>query len=774
MLAGLLILPLVTGCGEKEETETAVVKFDTPWSSEEHWMVSSIVADLHGLAELAGGKTSDAAANAEKDARVYQVGGVGITMAPSCWDIASYRPLLETWKPVAASSAGAGPELTRDLLTPSAKVLQKANDSISRRIKAAPGDPLVHEEAAFLLGVFGQRENARGFSDVRMTLCRMTAHLALAEYLRGGAKPSLTGEWARVLYDCHAGRPRQARERAATIPQEGDSGRWKRVVDLTITGDWRRTGDLDDPSLAEAIAHVRALKDHRGNPQMMEFVSQHKEIQAIPEWSRLLAAGGKSVEEGHTAMRSGLAMEFLEISEVFPTGKNPKPDRLAKYLTLTGRDKIAGAWRVIPDGDWAAYFRRHVFAMCGDVSRFAIRLWGSDEAAVEWEEYVLGYSRLLPGHELVEPLVSTRAADFQKDMRATVAYTLKQPEQVPMGLWFDYRFPSLNVSLEVAMPDQKTWFREVSPPGTAHEPCQRIRFTGIQGGDWIEHITALHQMDPWDSELCFELAENTGNDMASVRKAWGDVREYSVRPLRQTLMSPKLTPDERIETLRTLAPLDPDEGFELGQMLVMTGRPDEAIQAFEAAYKDSPDRVSASNQTQWMIYYYKSKGDDKKAREIADHNEEVFSQRGLVSALTLAVVEKDSARAKKLARDIEERYGDSDYLPVAAWDEGKNEKLLRGIFPEGIKTVALADFPEGSKDKGPRVANSSLTLQMAGMRPGDVVLAIDGKRVENFQQYFMLLATDLEPKVRIIYRRGKKVAEVECLLPQRRLDCGMN
>ncbi|RYD18870.1 MAG: hypothetical protein EOP88_21065 [Verrucomicrobiaceae bacterium] len=777
MLAGLAAFPILTGCGDKEGAETGpTVKFDSPWTCEEHWMASNIAADLRGMAKLAGATVESAETVPGKKEREYRVGKVTLVMSPSCWDTASYKPLLEGWKPKAVTAPASADDLLGSLLTPNAAVLQKANGSVSKRIKESPADAAAHEDAAFLLGVFGIRDNARAFSDVRSVICRMTAHLALAEHLRGGGKASPNGEWAKVLFELHVGRTRGARELAAAIPQEGNSGRWKRVVDLLATGDWRRMGDLADPSLAEMIAHARALKIHRGNPQMMEFVTQHKAVQEVPEWSRLLPGNGRSVEEGHLLMRSGLPMEMLEIGQVFKIGKDPKPADLTKVLAVTGPVALVakeGEPRVIQDSDWAAYFRRHFFATCSDVSRFALRSWGSDEAAEEWEAYVLPYCRPLPGHELVEPLVSTQEADFRKDMQAAAKFTLGHPEQVPMALWFDYRYPNLEVTSGGEMPAQKPWFREPSPPGTAYDACLRIRFDGMMGGPWVPTVTALHKIDPWDSELCFEVAESGGSNPASVEKGWGEMREYSTQPLRQLLKNANITPDERIGTLRTLAPLDQEYGLQLGYLLAMTGKPEEAIKAYEAAYEEATDRVAVSNQTQWMIHYYKSTGQDAKAREIADHNEEVYSQSGLVSAFTLAVVEKDVARAKKLARAIEERYGEGRYVPVAAWQEGKNEKLLRQIFPEGIKQVTVADFKAEEKYKGTRIAENSLTVRTAGLRAGDVVLAVNGQRVESFRQYFMLMASELEPRVRILYRRGKTFAEVECLLPERRLDSSM-
>lgn len=343
-----------------------------------------------------------------------------------------------------------------------------------------------------------------------------------------------------------------------------------------------------------------------------------------------------------------------------------------------------------------------------------------------------------------------------------------------MGLWFDYRFPNLEVSVKTSMPDQASWFREVSPPGTAHEPCRRIRFTGIHGGDWVSHIKALHQIDPWNPELCYELAENTGNNSDSVKSSWGAMRDYSKRPLLQTLESPQLTSAQRIETLRILAPIDPESGLKLGSALVMEKRPEEAIQAYETAYEKTPDRVAVSNQTRWMIHFYKSHGKDAKAREVADHNEKVYSKSGLDSALALALQEKDSKRANRIAEAISERYEDMTYSAIAAWFADGDEKALRRVFPDGLKEVTLSELETGQSLKGARLENQSTTTTTLGMRGGDVILAIDGKRVETFRQYVMLMSSTLEPRTRIIYRRGKKLKELDCLLPDRRLYVNMN
>ncbi|MEO5715750.1 MAG: PDZ domain-containing protein [Luteolibacter sp.] len=769
-----MVFPFLAACGKKEEAVVEVgTSFESPWPSEEQWMVSSVVADLQGICALAGGKAAEGSVTAGKVDHEFQVGGVTLKMSPSCWDTASYQALLESWKPAPQSAAGPAPDLVHDLLTPTATGLQKANDAISARIAAAPADPLVHEEAAFLLGVFGIRENACQFGDLRPLVCRMTAHLAIASHLRKGAEPSTVGQWARVFYEYHTGRRIKARELAASMPAEGDGGRWKRVVEMLVTGDWRRAGDLDNPSLAEAIAISRAFQAHRGNPLMIEFLKNHKGLQEIPEWSRALSGPGKSVGDGRLAMNSALVMEFREIAEIFHTGEQPKPEKLAHFIGQEAPSRLvvgSDGPRVISNADWAAYFRRHLYYCSADIARFCIRKWGSMEGAVAWQQTVAPYFRKLPDHELIEPLVATKNADYQTSLKTTAEFIRHHPEKVPNGVWFDYRFPALEkVSAETRMPSQTPWFREVSPPGTAYDPTRRIRYEGIQGSTWVDHIKALHAVDPWNSELCYEMAENTGNNIESVKNAWGDLSEYSIRPLNQTLQGPKLTSDERIETLRTLFKIEPSAGLDLGEALVIAGRPEEAVAPYEGAFRDDADRVRVANTTRWLIYHYKSTGQDAKAREVADHNAEVFSARGLDSALALAIEEKDFKRAKKIAADIAERYDDPTYIPIAAWYAGGDKKALTRVFPDGLKEVAAADFDGSKPVKGIRIDSNSSVTRAVGLKAGDVILAIDGKRLETMPQYYMVLSSQLGPQTRIIYRRGKKIEEVGCQLPDRRL-----
>ena len=767
-------LTLFVGCSKEGEESTATIpheNFKSAWTCEEHWMVSTVASDLQGMAKLAGASHTAPPCDFDEKEQCYTLGNVQLKPEPSCWDLASYKPLLQSWSLKAEPATDDGPDLIHDLLTPTAESLQNANNELSARIEKHPNDPSLHEDAAFLLGVFGIRENACAFGDLRPLICRMTAHLAFADRLRDGTKRSATGEWAKVLFDLHTGRPKLALATMEAIPDEGNAGRWKRCITLLITRDWRRADDLSDPSLAESIAHLRALKVHRGNQAMLEIVGANEDLQIVPEWSRLLVGSGKSVEEGHLAMSSAIALELVEMGSIFPIGDNPQPKKLAEFIGSDAPSALVsseGATKVIQDSDWAAYFRRHFFTICSSINRFTLRQWASDDAAEEWENAMLPYCRALPSHELIEPLLSTGESDFQSDLKHTADFILKNPEKVPSGLWFDYRFPNLEVSARTRMPNQIQWFRQATPTGTAYNAKWRIRFAGIQGADWPEKISELHQIDPWNDELCYELAENTGNNIDSVKRAWGDIREYSIRPLKQILDSSKLSHDDRIETLKILIKLDPEYGLDLGEALVIAERPEEAAAAYEVAFADASDRVRVSNKSRWLISYYMHSNQPEKAHEVADHIAEVYSHSGLGSAMILAISEKDFARARELAKAISERYGSDKSLAIVGWAAGDKD-ALKDLFPNGLQEVTTADFASGEAVKGMRIVSQTTVMDAAGLRRSDVILAIDGKRIETLDQYFAIMDSQLGSETSLIIKRRKEIMEINCQLPDRRL-----
>ncbi|MCZ7637039.1 MAG: hypothetical protein M5U12_13980 [Verrucomicrobia bacterium] len=194
------------------------------YEEESQFIVQSLLEDLLGMTQwaVAGTVATDAsrrvrveegeeAAWGHPDYRVSLRGKSGgadqpfkLVIERPLWDPAVYGPVLdglfqEIGRPVAATEpAGTeGPSLLEELLALDAPAIERANERVSQALREEFRQPVQHERAALLLGVFGLREAAGVFSDVRSVLGRLTAHLAFARALAPSGRPAAKGAWRR-------------------------------------------------------------------------------------------------------------------------------------------------------------------------------------------------------------------------------------------------------------------------------------------------------------------------------------------------------------------------------------------------------------------------------------------------------------------------------------------------------------------------------------------------------------------------------------------------
>ncbi len=93
---------------------------------------------------------------------------------------------------------------------------------------------------------------------------------------------------------------------------------------------------------------------------------------------------------------------------------------------------------------------------------------------------------------------------------------------------------------------------------------------------------------------------------------------------------------------------------------------------------------------------------------------------------------------------MEERY--DDFGPLLAFCERYKKltgdtrfepevkKRLKKVFPNGVERVSLADF-HGSPADGVSILEQNQLLKAAGLRVGDVIVALNGTRTRTFSQY---------------------------------------
>lgn len=98
----------------------------------------------------------------------------------------------------------------------------------------------------------------------------------------------------------------------------------------------------------------------------------------------------------------------------------------------------------------------------------------------------------------------------------------------------------------------------------------------------------------------------------------------------------------------------------------------------------------------------------------------------------------------------EKRVGDGRYRAEAA-------QALKTIFPDGLQRATLADFTTPALPRGhPLSSDPGVQLSQLGLKPGDMILAVDGYRVQSADQYNTVWSfTDAADISLIVWRRGR-------------------
>ena len=89
-----------------------------------------------------------------------------------------------------------------------------------------------------------------------------------------------------------------------------------------------------------------------------------------------------------------------------------------------------------------------------------------------------------------------------------------------------------------------------------------------------------------------------------------------------------------------------------------------------------------------------------------------------------------------------------------------------------MKNVTLADFTEAPVS-GAVITSSSSRIMQHGLKVGDVIVALDGYRVDTFGQYGFVRGMKAEAPLQLILWDGSKYREQAASVPDRRFECGM-
>jgi hypothetical protein len=191
--------------------------------------------------------------------------------------------------------------------------------------------------------------------------------------------------------------------------------------------------------------------------------------------------------------------------------------------------------------------------------------------------------------------------------------------------------------------------------------------------------------------------------------------------------------------MQRVCELHPDEGYShLAPYLVDRGRFDEGRQAYEEWLAKGRREVHISNAMGWIVRHYHERGDHQKAAAIAERVAETASFWGLITLANLHDWHGDFDEAEALHRRAWKRYDSPNEL-VAFYlrNNRKDEevsKLLAEVFPGGLTRVPDAPPPTSPRD-GLIVLETGITGAAEGLKVNDVIVGVDGYRVQNLSQY---------------------------------------
>jgi tetratricopeptide (TPR) repeat protein len=213
--------------------------------------------------------------------------------------------------------------------------------------------------------------------------------------------------------------------------------------------------------------------------------------------------------------------------------------------------------------------------------------------------------------------------------------------------------------------------------------------------------------------------------------------------------------------------------LDLGHHLADQGSDDEAAAAFEKAFADaSIDRVLLSHHSRWLIRYHFRKGNRERALALAESAASTGSATGLSFHGELMELMEKYPAAETSYRTGAERYDDPSSLIAfyyrVARGKGRKEyearlvRAARALFPRGLEPIEASETlgTDAPRD-GAHVMGHSRMLLDAGLRAGDVVVALDGWRIHTAAQYDTVRRFTRDDEMRFTFWRGGSYQEAK-------------
>jgi hypothetical protein len=785
ILAGLVLTSTAQAFAQQP-----AVSYERPaswkYASEQEWIVNDITSTIaalsgHERSTLESVRVATLPPNGRVDRFQVEAGTEQtiIEIHDHIWSAGNYSAFARKemrgrmWQPQDASA------LLGALTTPRVEVIEAVNRDLGHRMSQGVFTRGDQEDAALLIGVMALREGPGRFSDVRHLLSLMTAHLAIAQSIEGVSTKS--GYVAELVQLALVNRQKDVLdglakwESASPSPSERS---WIRALKLRVTGDWRLLEHPENASLLERIEYVRALEERRGPNAVLDFLdATHAED--IVDWTRILQYS-MTVEASHRFSEDAAVGELRDAAYVLSklSGETATVDETVKdALSQLNSDLSAeaGSTPALPIDwpTWVASSQRHLAADAVAAVELESHFQGRKNVARDMAtkmNRLLGQLPLFPFAKLQFALDDVQRADA---MKAVIGLMQRRPETITSANWRS-GVELRNGRVPSGVTPQSVWFTMLVPAGTAYDAAHRVRTYQDTNHLTRESLDEVRRIAPYtryllEEEMRWRYEAPLAPPFPEYKSEAGVLADYDVFVMSDVLGTAKPAPADYVPLAQRLCHLQAEKCSALGHYLADHERDDEAAQVYQYWVDNTRDEVDVANNAGWLINYYYAHGQRSRARELADKGAKVFSYGGL--KIKARVLERDGnyQEAEATLKQAIERYDKANTTDLAAFyvrwnkafaDPGTKtaaEVLVGKIFPRGLEHVDIALLTlTGPPPDGGRLTTIGERGERAGFALDDIVVAIDGIRVHNYDQLHLAWYMDADPEIAFIVWRDKK------------------
>jgi hypothetical protein len=806
-----------------EKTLPPVLEDPNNYGTENNWIAAMIarrLAELTALTRQGGPPPAGLKVHADVQVdpnkvhlEITGLGGPPITadLQPDfAWDPQGYAPLVGLLfggkAPSAEVPADQPPDEVTTLLSLTNPILAREDVTVSNLLLKHPMWPAVHEQAALLLVGMALRDRAGGYTDSRPALSLATAHLAWAQALRGATPPGWAGAIADAGIRALSGREKDALDHLDALAVRSDCSpadkAWLDALRLRATDNWTLVQPTSSTPLVELIAWSQALNDN------LDAAGADRRLQKLGSLPQVADFGHASisnlvqhsVQTDNEYCEAGTQVDVAELSDSLQAeGASPAANAtvgevLAQPLEAHLFSGPSATPRVLGPDLFKDFARRHVL---NDL--WNTYIWLDQELGVSDQDqgqFRTGALKEFGGMRRLENLYL-----FEDSLRSFSVPGVLEEVKKNHRTWFPWELAdgdlvSTNSAVTDFHPDIDTlhsFYRDGLPFGTVYDVANRPHTLyaatqfhhkpppspdGTPQYDTYPWVSTMEALNP-DSFAVFHLnIEGGGGDATTAQqeKRWWDYNLPAIEDAEKS--SDALPEDQFVQLLQKHAALEPAAWFTLGQHLRNEGKDDEAADADRKGFEQDDDAVGMSNSVGRLVDYYLDHNRMNDAETVAKGAGDTGSAGGL---LTYCLVLEKEGRVKEAldaAKDVADRYNvtwrvDDLYAAHPEVFPVEHQALYRKDFPNGMSKVTVDSF-NGPPSNGCVITSNSPQLQRAALDTGDVVVGLDGYKVETSPQYDYIRAQSIDPKMDFIVWRQNDYLEVHASVPHRKFFVDMD